>query len=341
MKYDKLKDIYREICNNKIIIRYNGIFKQYIDTFKRRSDAFKQRNNTFRRCSDIFKRHSKVILLIIGMTVIFAFLLIFVSLDKEVQEPINTEIKDAVQCAKCHKRDQPIVIASDTIDISSCYKCHNIDFGFTIPISEQVHAFHQGNISIYSRENLSILSPSDYYSRHKGDDENCENCHIWTIDKLPDCKRCHSKQHIDNNKDNDCLSCHGSLNNIFNHGIIKLETHDIFKDRQCDMCHSKERTRFQLANGKTLDSSKSSLLCKQCHFETYNKWVGGKHLSTVNCVICHNPHSPTSVNMTKVNIIIAASSNDVEKEDDKKEDKKSKEDELEAILRRPSYRYDE
>lgn len=190
-------------------------------------------------------------------------------------------------CPECHTKGQLPVVAADTINLSACYKCHREGVEFSIPISVQVHGYHEGNRSM-------PYPPLDYIARHpESAGSACSACHINPGDKPKDCKNCHvSGMHIENNRDKECQSCHGMTSDLFRHPAINLITHEIFANRSCDMCHSKDRLSLQLINGAGVSVSKASDLCRQCHFGTYRAWAANSHHSKDECTTCHNPHSP-------------------------------------------------
>lgn len=209
------------------------------------------------------------------------------------------ENKKVAECLICHVAGQQKVIAKNTVDISSsCYKCHREDLDFLVPLSKQVHIYHEGNTSILPGYPRDV----DYSLRHKEILGDCSNCHVYEESKPPACTRCHSGDHINSKKGIDCLSCHGKLDNLFRHGTISLETHNIFGNESCNMCHSSDKIALELANGNRVPITQSSKLCKQCHSGTYNKWTSGNHLANAECVVCHNPHSPKHVNQTIIDI---------------------------------------
>lgn len=209
------------------------------------------------------------------------------------------ENKKIAECLVCHSAGQQNVVAKDTIDMpSSCYKCHREDLDFLVPVSKQVHIYHEGNISILPGYPKDI----DYSLRHKEILGDCSTCHAYDSNKPPACIRCHSGDHVNSKKGIDCLSCHGKLDSLFNHNAINLETHNIFGNDSCSMCHSSDKITLELANGNRVSITQSSNLCKQCHSGTYKKWMNGNHLSNVECIMCHNPHSPKHVNQTIIEI---------------------------------------
>lgn len=209
------------------------------------------------------------------------------------------ENKKFPECQMCHASGQQTVVAKNTINLrTSCYVCHREDIGFFIPISKQVHIYHQGDTSILPGYPKEI----DYSTRHKDILGSCETCHVYTSDKPPTCTRCHSGDHVNSKKGIDCLSCHGDINNLFKHNDIKLETHNIFGNESCNMCHSPDKIVLELANNGRVSITTSSKLCKQCHSGVYKDWSQGNHFYSMECIYCHNPHSPKNVNQTLVNI---------------------------------------
>lgn len=209
------------------------------------------------------------------------------------------ENKKFPECQTCHTSGQQTVIAKNTINMqSSCYECHREDVGFFVPVSKQVHIYHLGNISVLPGYPKEV----DYSVRHKEILGSCETCHVYTSDKPPTCTKCHSGDHINSKKGIDCLSCHGNLNDLFKHNDIKLETHNVFGNESCNMCHSPDKIVLELANYNTIPITISSRLCKQCHSGIYKDWINGNHVYNIECIYCHNPHSPKNVNQTLINI---------------------------------------
>lgn len=245
----------------------------------------------------IMARKKIAILVSIGMlAIIGAVTYIFLSGDKEdteyiIQYDINKETKKVAECMKCHTRGQS-VIANDTIDRNVCYNCHKSGIEFMIPISSEAHKFHDGN--------SSILPSVDYLSRHKENPGNCDNCHVYNQERPTECKRCHELgSHV--RTDKMCVSCHNLTSNLYRHRFIEIQTHDVFGNRSCDMCHSKDKIGLQLANGIPVPFTVASRLCRQCHFGVYESWSNKNHIDIVECTICHNPHSP-KLNMSDLNI---------------------------------------
>lgn len=209
------------------------------------------------------------------------------------------ENKKIAECMVCHAAGQQKVIAKDTIDMSSsCYKCHRENLDFFVPVSKQVHVYHEGNVSILPGYPKDV----DYSLRHKEILGDCSTCHVYSSDKPPTCIKCHSGNHVNSKKGVDCLSCHGKLDSLFRHGTIKLETHNIFGNESCDMCHSSDKISLELANGNRVPITQSGNLCKQCHSGIYKIWVSGGHIANAECVVCHDPHSPKHVNQTIIDI---------------------------------------
>lgn len=209
------------------------------------------------------------------------------------------ENKKVAECMVCHAVGQQKIVAKDTIDMSSsCYKCHREDLDFLVPVSKQVHIYHEGNASILPGYPKEV----DYSLRHKEILGDCSTCHVYDMSRPPTCTKCHSGDHVNSKKGVDCLNCHGKLADLFRHGTINLETHNIFGNESCDMCHSSDKISLELANGNRISITQSSKLCKQCHSGTYEKWVNGGHVADTECVVCHNPHSPKYVNQTIIDI---------------------------------------
>lgn len=244
----------------------------------------------------IKKRSLKLIfiIVIIGILLSISGYYIFFNEKDEYIIKVHKEKKDILICANCHVEEQSSVAAKDTISTNACYKCHKE--GIEIPISVSVHIYHQGDLSIIN------TSQSDYIKRHKESPGECDNCHVYTRTNPPDCRRCHVMgDHMDNNRNSDCLSCHESINDLFKHPAIKLQTHNVFGDRSCTMCHSPNKMNLEMANELPVFIDVPSKLCRQCHYQIYKEWSNKNHYSIIECVDCHNPHSP-KVNMSDLNI---------------------------------------
>lgn len=210
------------------------------------------------------------------------------------------ENKKIIECAMCHTPGQKSVIAKETIDMSSsCYQCHREDINFLIPtVTKDVHTYHKGDPSVLP----GYPSEIDYSARHKEILGSCDACHVYESGKPPICTKCHSGEHIEQKKSLVCGNCHGSVDDLFKHRLVKFETHNIFGNKSCNMCHSSDKITLELANGNKVAITQPSKLCKQCHSGIYKEWTNGDHLSTVECVACHNPHSPKYVNQTIIDI---------------------------------------
>lgn len=209
------------------------------------------------------------------------------------------ENKKMLECATCHTPGQNTVVARDTIDMSSsCYQCHREDIDFFVPVTKDVHIYHKGDPSILP----GYPSEIDYSTRHKDILGSCDTCHVYASDQPPMCVKCHSGEHIEQKKGFVCGNCHGSVDSLFRHSVMRFETHNIFGNESCNMCHSSDKIMLELANGNKVSIAQSSDLCKQCHSGTYKEWTNGNHLSSVGCVVCHNPHYPKYVNQTIIDI---------------------------------------
>jgi len=253
---------------------------------------------------------------------------------KQSQAELNAILggRQPLDCTKCHTAGQSPVIANNTINISSsCYKCHREDIKFLVTVSKDIHIYHEGNI-----KSLPSIGMSEYTARHKETyDNNCNSCHVWRSDRVPECTRCHEGEHIESKKGTDCGFCHGSLDNLFRHGTIRLDIHNIFENNSCRMCHSPDKITLELANGQKVPITQASNLCKQCHSATYKDWLNGNHISAVECVICHNPHSPKNINQT---ILEIAGKITAEKKVEPTPTTNSKDEEAAAIIK--NYRND-
>ena len=228
-----------------------------------------------------------------------AFVMIFLVTSNYVSSTTVVINGKVVECTACHTTGQSDVIAKNTINNAACYKCHRSDIEFSIPISKEVHIYHEGDIS--------ILPDLDYMKRHKStrfiesedrwvreNTSDCSACHVaFAGDDPMDCTKCHvAGNHVNNHDNFYCESCHGFTNDLFKHSPIDLVTHDVFGEDSCLMCHSPDLIQLELANGNLVPITKPSGLCKQCHLEVYNGWSEGNHHSNEECTTCHNPHSP-------------------------------------------------
>jgi hypothetical protein len=241
--------------------------------------------------------------------------------------------RQILECTKCHDSGQPSVIAKDTINrSSSCYNCHREDIDFLVSnITEQVHIYHEGNTSVLPGYPKRI----DYSVRHKEILGGCETCHVYVRNRPPECIRCHSGNHIDQKKGMNCLDCHINIERLFRHNAIRLEIHNIFGNESCRMCHSSDKITLELANGNKIPIIQASNLCKQCHSGIYKEWANGNHISSVECIICHNPHSPKNINQTILEI-----AKEITSEKEKKVGiTPPKPEKGEGIIRRPDYDY--
>lgn len=254
---------------------------------------------------DKIKNNGKKIVIVVIVTISLILMVSYFILKDSIpsfgQEDLDRiiENKRTGECVVCHTAGQKTVIAKDTIDMSSsCYECHREDIDFLVPVSKEVHIYHKGDPSILP----GYPSDVDYSLRHKEILGSCENCHIYESNKSPSCIRCHSGDHVDSKKGVDCLSCHGSLDDLFTHKTINIETHNIFGDRSCDMCHSSDKISLELVNGNRIPITQSSRLCKQCHSRIYEEWEKGDHIYNIECSICHDPHSPKYVNQTIIDV---------------------------------------
>lgn len=108
-----------------------------------------------------------------------------------------------------------------------------------------------------------------------------------------------------------CMDCHGSLVGT---NKLRLDTnhyHDTVNmdhglNGRCVNCHDTEnRNMLVLRDGETIGFSQSTTLCSNCHGPAFRQWQRGVHGKTLGywsaewgdprklqCVECHNPHSP-------------------------------------------------
>lgn len=318
------------------------------------------KNMNFDNIRDKIRKFRVIIIIAVLVISIVVLANIFISQEKQkksdqFQAKLNVIIgdKQTLDCNRCHTAKQSPFVAGDTINrSSSCYKCHREDIDFLVPVSSQVHIYHEGNMSILPGYLAGTDGTDyiDYSARHKDVLGSCDTCHIYAKDKPPACIRCHSGNHVEDkigtgkigtdkvedSKSSICGDCHGSINDLFRHDTIRLETHNIFGNQSCRMCHSPDKISLELANGNRASVTKSSNLCKQCHFRIYKEWTNGDHISGVECTICHNPHSPKNMNQTIIDIakeIVA------EKKVDKTPPKSKNEEEAQRILIK-NYNYD-
>ncbi len=292
-----------------------------------------------------FQRKTVIIIIVLAIFLVFS-INTFVfggkedqkirELRKARQDKLNAILgnNQILDCTKCHVTGQSTFIAKDTINrSSSCYNCHREDIDFLVDTnSKQVHKYHEGNMSVlpgYPKE-------LDYTTRHKDILGDCSNCHVYQSGKPPECVRCHSGNHIEEKKGLICLNCHTDIENLFRHGMIRLQNHNIFGNNSCRMCHSSDKIALELANGIRIPITQSSNLCKQCHEGIYKDWKNGNHISSVECVICHNPHSPKNINQTILDI---AKDITTEKNAERPKSISKKEKESSGIIRQ-TYNYD-
>lgn len=282
----------------------------------------------------------KIVIMVVLATFIIFLINIFIfgddtgAIKKDRQDRLNAIIgkKQIIDCAGCHTTGQSPFTAKDTINIQFCFRCHREDIKFLVPISRQVHTYHKGNASALP----GYPNDVDYNVRHKDISQDCNTCHIFGSGISPACTVCHSGRHIEDKKGAACESCHGSLDNLFEHKSILLETHNIFGNESCRMCHSADKITLELVNGNRVLIDQTNDLCKQCHFRTYEEWKRGDHISGVECVMCHDPHSPKYINQT---ILKIAKEIALEKKVEETPPKSKKEKDAEGVLRR-KYSYD-
>lgn len=263
------------------------------------------------KLNNISKRRKIIIIIVLSIFLIFSISsFIFGENEdqkaKEIrkirQDKLDAIIgnKQTIDCIRCHTTGQPSFVAKDTINkLSSCYNCHREDIDFLAETSSKiVHIYHEGNLSVLP----GYPNEVDYSTRHKDILGSCTTCHVYQIGKTPPCIVCHSGKHIEEKKSMVCADCHGQLSDLFRHKTVELQTHNIFGNNSCRMCHSSDKIALELANGNRVTMVQSSALCKQCHYGIYKQWANGDHISVVGCVICHNPHSPKNINQTILNI---------------------------------------
>lgn len=227
---------------------------------------------------------------------------------------VLVNIAGATDCATCHTDTGKAVKAKDTIEISSstCLKCHSSDYP-PAPIGYNTHLVHTGEYSV------SV----DYLKMHPevAKSLNCDSCHV----KIIDCQYCHIKDipHIKPPLGSNCKGCHGTVDKLFRHPTINLQTHNLFKsDKDCTICHNPENMRsLKLASGDIVPIQEPHRLCYQCHSSFYNSWNNGSHYSNKTvpnnknfmmipelldswnnkwrkdntCTNCHNPHNPSEL----------------------------------------------
>jgi hypothetical protein len=119
--------------------------------------------------------------------------------------------------------------------------------------------------------------------------------------------------------DFDCYACHEKgkpppLRYDTNHNLIIPEEHNTIvmghgthnRNNNCFNCHDEQNLELlQTRDGHEIDFAESPRLCGSCHGPTYRDWEAGVHGRTsglwnhgpaefkrLNCVSCHNPHSP-------------------------------------------------
>jgi hypothetical protein len=108
-----------------------------------------------------------------------------------------------------------------------------------------------------------------------------------------------------------CMDCHRSLvDNTTPRTDVNHYHETVNMDHglngRCVNCHDqKDRNQLVLRDGETIGFSESTTLCSNCHGPAYRQWQRGVHGKTLGywdanqgesrklqCVECHNPHSP-------------------------------------------------
>ena len=119
--------------------------------------------------------------------------------------------------------------------------------------------------------------------------------------------------------DFDCYACHERntpppLRFDDQHNLIIPKEHENIvmghgrhnRNNLCFNCHDEHNLElFQTRDGRQLKLADSTPLCGSCHGPTYRDWEAGVHgrtsgywqrelgsITRVDCVSCHNPHSP-------------------------------------------------
>lgn len=119
--------------------------------------------------------------------------------------------------------------------------------------------------------------------------------------------------------DFDCYACHeknkppplrfDEKNNLLvpkEHSNIVMGHGSHNRNNLCFNCHDETNLElFQTRDGRQLKLADSTPLCGSCHGPTYRDWEAGAHgrtsgfwkrelgeIKRVDCVSCHNPHSP-------------------------------------------------
>ena len=241
----------------------------------------------------------------------------------------------SISCAECHEGKNYEKISSE------CISCHLTDFnstknpnhsqtGFSSACAD-CHTNNPGWNPASYKEHDAAYFPI-YSGNHKGEWENCTDCHTsnsFTAFSCTDCHE-HSKSKMDNEHDDtngysyqsiSCYSCHpqGDKKGAFNHNATSfpltgahtksacLQCHtNGFSNTstECNSCHHKNFTDAQIPNHT---KAGISVDCKTCHTST--DWqpssfkhattgfeLTGGHASIVQCSDCHlgNTTSATS-----------------------------------------------
>jgi hypothetical protein len=106
-----------------------------------------------------------------------------------------------------------------------------------------------------------------------------------------------------------CNNCHSeSLESLQQPGIKKAHwnislNHAGQDVMNCQTCHSSSNlNELTSLTGNIISFDHSYQLCRQCHSQQHDDWIGGAHGKRLggwapprvinNCVNCHNPHEP-------------------------------------------------
>lgn len=189
------------------------------------------------------------------------------------KEKIHSPIED---CFSCHnfefKEEKQYVNILKPLPLL-CFDCHKDLENFKD--KKSFHMVYEECLSCHnphsSNEKNLLLKPLS---------ELCSECH--DIKELKEKK--HKNQPIDGKN---CLSCHNphfSMNEKLIKGTLQ---HLVFKERECESCHSKTLTK------KSRFKAPVPFLCFACHPEVekdLNQKFRHSPFVENNCLSCHNPH---------------------------------------------------
>lgn len=164
-----------------------------------------------------------------------------------------------VECASCHDPMSLDIKTDNPNDL--CRSCH-------LDVAQEVQENEHGADSLECLDCHMVTKLADF-----SNDENGVTGHSF-YPGVPDPA---------------CLSCHE----------INMETHNILgtESENCVMCHDEiYMTRLHLLNGTDVVVRDSTLICAQCHSDSYYEVKMGLHSNTHEidkiCTDCHSPMRP-------------------------------------------------